>query len=411
MRKQILSNIENPKSLENLYRSDKSNFKAAFLSLYPNLQEHQLSRFWFERLSYDSDSLSWGPVKERLFVVMAVLLAGVLAKLPALFPIDEEFFYTRNAGFLVFPFLSAYYLWKYRIPVIKQLVIYGILVLSMLYINFLPGTLENDTLVLACIHLPLLLWMLFGLSFTGKHWRSHSRRLEFLRFNGDLLVMTALLVLAGIIMTGVTIGLFEIAGLRIEDLYFEYIVLFALPAIPILANYLTQHNPHLVNKVSPVIARIFSPLVLVMLVIYLASMAFLGKDPFTDRNFLLVFNILLIGVMALIFFSVAEDSGKKTAHWYTWIILFLSLTTVVVNSIALSAIVFRISEWGLTPNRLAVLGANVLMLIHLVMITGGQIRFLAKRPHVPGLGRHIVVFLPVYLIWLIVVVFAFPFLF
>ncbi len=62
-------------------------------------------------------------------------------------------------------------------------------------------------------------------------------------------------------MTGITIGLFSLLGINIEQFYFENIVIFALPAVPILGTYLIQTNPQLVGKVSPVIAKIFSPLV------------------------------------------------------------------------------------------------------------------------------------------------------
>ncbi|WP_439882026.1 hypothetical protein ACSX1A_02465 [Pontibacter sp. MBLB2868] len=51
-------------------------------------------------------------------------------------------------------------------------------------------------------------------------------------------------------------------------------------------------HPDLVNKVSPVIARIFSPLVLVMLVIYLFAILYSGKNPYSDREFLIIFNLL-----------------------------------------------------------------------------------------------------------------------
>ncbi|MEX2568811.1 MAG: hypothetical protein WD431_22910, partial [Cyclobacteriaceae bacterium] len=39
-----------------------------------------------------------------------------------------------------------------------------------------------------------------------------------------------------------------------------------------------------------------------------------------------------------------------------WVLLLLSAVTIIVNGITLSAILFRISEWGITPNRAAVLG-------------------------------------------------------
>ena len=134
--------------------------------------------------------------------------------------------------------------------------------------------------------------------------------------------MTTLILIAGAILSGITIGLFSLIGFNIEKLYVQYIVIFGLPAAPILGTYLTQTNPQLVGKVSPVIAKIFSPLVLVMLVVYLIAMVSSGKNPYNDREFLLIFNALLIGVMAIIFFSVAEISKTTKSPTEIWV-LFL----------------------------------------------------------------------------------------
>src|SRR5690606_33941166 len=113
--------------------------------------------------------------------------------------------------------------------------------------------------------------------------------------------------------------LFSLIGINIEYFFQNYLVVFGLPAIPILATLLTYTNPKLVNKVSPIIAKLFSPVVLVMLLAYLGAIIYSGKNPYNDREFLLLFNSLLIGVMALIFFSVAEGTGKKTFSADFWI--------------------------------------------------------------------------------------------
>ncbi|MDQ3290591.1 MAG: hypothetical protein M3Q05_04810 [Bacteroidota bacterium] len=411
MRDQILLHMHNPGQLEKLYRENKAGFKQEFSKIYPQLGDNVLADFWHERLSYESDAISWGSRKELLFVVMASLVAGIFAKLPAIFSINEEFYYPRNVGFLVFPFLTAYFAWKNKLAVNKIAFMSGVIAVCLLYINSLPNNVKSDTLLLACIHLPLLLWVLLGVSFAGDELNNYEKRLDFLRFNGDLAVMSALLVIAGILMTGITIGLFELIGFKIEKFYFEYVVLFGLPAVPIGATYLTQTNPQLVNKVSPVIAKIFSPLVLVMLVIYLGAIVYSGKDPYNDREFLLLFNLLLIGVMALIFFSVAESSTKYTSVSGIWILLLLSVVTVVVNGIALSAISFRISEWGITPNRVAVLGGNVLILVHLLIVTVLLFKTVTRKAAITEVGRSIVLYIPVYFIWTIVVVFVFPLVF
>lgn len=411
MRDEILSNLQNPGQLERLYRANKANFKQEFSGIYPQLSGNILADFWHERLNYEAEEISWGTKQEFLFVVVASVLAGILAKLPAIFPISEEFYYPRNIGFLVFPFLAAYFAWKNKLPANKLAFIGGVILVCLLYINALPNNPQSDTLVLACIHLPLLLWVMLGVAFAGDELSNYKKRLGFLRFNGDLAVMSALLVIAGVLMTGITIGLFELIGFKIEQFYFEYIVAFGLPAVPIAATYLTQTNPQLVNKVSPVIAKIFSPLVLVMLVIYLGAIIFSGKDPYNDREFLLLFNVLLIGVMALIFFSVAESSAKEKSASGVWVLLLLSAVTIVVNGIALSAISFRISEWGITPNRVAVLGGNVLMLVHLLIVAVMLYNTVTKKSALTGVGRAIALYIPVYFIWTIVVVFLFPLLF
>jgi hypothetical protein len=411
MKNEIRTHLNDPGQLEKLYRNNKAPFAQEFRAIYPELKGNLLADFWHERLNYESDEISWGTGRDLLLVLLASLVAGIVAKLPAFLPIDEDFFYPRNIGFIVFPLLTAYFAWKNNLRTNRIVWLAATIVVSLIYINLLPGTLETDTLVLACLHLPFLLWGILGVGYTGNEINNYSRRLGYLRFNGDLLVMTALLVIAGVILTGITIALFAIIGIHIEQFYAEYIAVFGAAAIPIVATYLTQTNPHLVNKVSPVIAKIFSPLVLIMLTVYLIATPFSGKDPYNDREFLILFNVLLIGVMALIFFSIADKSGKEQNTTDSWILLLLAIVTVIVNSIALSAILFRIAEWGLTPNRLAVLGSNVLILLNLLLVTRSLFRSVTKKADVAELGNAIASYLPVYFIWILIVVFLFPVLF
>jgi len=343
-------------------------------------------------------------------VVFASVAAGLVAKLPAIFNIPEDIFYPRNIGFIIFPVLTAYFAWKNNLSTGKIASIAAATLISLVFINFLPGNEKSDTLILSCVHLVLFLWSIMGFAFTGEV-NNDEKRLGYLKFNGDLVVMTTLIVIAGGIMTGVTIGLFSLIGFNIEKFYFENIVVFGLPAAPIFGTYLTQTNPQLVGKVSPVIARIFSPLVLVMLVIYLVAMIYSGKDPYNDRDFLLIFNGLLIGVMAIIFFSIAETSKATKGQAEIWVLSLLSLVTVIVNGIALSAILFRISEWGITPNRAAVLGGNALILINLLLVTVQLFKVLSKKANLSGVGKTISLYLPIYMFWTMVVVFLFPLIF
>jgi hypothetical protein len=378
--------------------------------LYPALKDNNL-KFWYERLNFAREEISWGTRKDLVFVIIASLLAGLIAKLPDLLPINEDFFYPRNIGFIIFPALMAYFAWKNKLSTGKIAFIVGATLVGLVFINSLPDIKQSDTLILSCVHLVLVLWCVLGYAYVSERRNNEEKRLSFLKYNGDLVVITTLIVIAGGILTGITIGLFSIIGFNIERFYFENIVVFGLPAAPILGTYLTQANPQLVGKVSPVIAKIFSPLVLVMLVIYLVAMVYSGKNPYNDREFLLIFNALLIGVMAIIFFSVAETSKTTKSQAEIWVLFLLSVVTVIVNGIALSAILFRISEWGITPNRAAILGGNVLILINLLLVTAQLFRVLSKKADITGIGKAITFYLPIYFLWTIIVTFIFPLIF
>ncbi len=411
MKDQILASLDSPAQLERLYRSDKRSFKRAFNAVSGEIKDSSVSDFWHQRLNFANEELAWGSAADKWFLVSAVILAGVIAKFPAILELDVEFFYPRNVGFIIFPLLTAFFAWKNKLSTGSIAFAAGATLAGLIFINLLPNDSKSDTLALSCVHLVLYLWCIFGFAFAGGTGRDDEGRLGFLRYNGEWIVMTGLILIAGGILTAVTIGLFSIIGLNIEKFYFEYIAIPAAAAVPIVGSFITRANPQLTGRVSPAIARIFSPVVLVMLVAYLVAIIYSGKDPYRDREFLLVFNALLVGVMAIIFFSLAGTSRTTESRSVIAVLFLLSFLTIIVNGIALSAIVFRISEWGISPNRLAVLGGNVLILINLLMVTRQLVMVLSRRKQLSAVGGAIVSYLPVYFFWTIVVTFLFPVIF
>jgi len=342
-----------------------------------------------------------------MLLLALAAIGGLVVKLPALVSVDEELYFPRNLGLALFPLLAIFFASQQPLKSPIHIVSIGTMVAGILYINFLPGSETSQTWVLACLHWLVVQWALMGLVFTGTWKNDVNRRLQFLRFQGELVVICAILLIAGGLLSAITIGLFRLAGFQIENFYFDNIVAFLLPAVPLLGTHLIQTNPQLVGKVSPVVARIFSPLALVMLLVYLSVIAYAGKNPYTDRDFLLLFNGLLVWVMALVFFS-ATDSGPSNGLVAKWVLLLLCMAALLVNGIALSAIVFRISHWGLTPNRLAVLGSNLLMAVHLVLITRQMYRMLVSKRNTLTIEKTLTAYLPAYIGWALVVMLLFP---
>lgn len=411
IREEIIVNAGNAKHLELLYQKDKSSFKLAFDQLESSLKGQTLLQAWNERLKFQRELIVWGSKMDWMVVLTLCLLAGLVAKIPDFTGMDEEFFYPRNLSFIVFPYLTAFFAWKQNLAIQKVLIILGVYLLAIVYINLLPNNIFSDTLALACIHLPFILWAIASYTFGSGKLNDLPKRLEFLRFNGDFAVMTTILLIAGAILSGITLGLFHFINFDIEEFYFQYVAIWGLAAIPVMSTFLVRTNPQLVSKVSPIIARIFTPLVLVMLVIYLFAIVGSGKNPFTDRDFLIIFNVLLIGVMAIILFSISENVKNTSNKLGNYLLLSLSIVTIIVNCIALSAILYRMSEWGLTPNRLAVLGGNILILINLVMVTYKLFISVKSKAEMESVGLTISRYLPVYVIWAVVVTFLFPVLF
>jgi len=411
MKTEILNNLDNPRQLEKLYREDASSFKKEFNQIYPGQQDNASLAFWNERLNYEAAKPSWGSTTELVIVIVFALIAGLIASIPNITGIDNEKFLFRNISFIVFPLLSAYFIWKQKLTFKQYLFPLIAFIIAAVYINLLPTNKESSSIMLAFIHLPIFLWTIFGYSFLGEYIKSSQSRIGFLRYNGDLVVMSGILLLSTVLFSAITVNLFDLIGINIEIFYFQNIMIWGIAAIPIVATYLMQTNAQLINKVSPIIAKIFTPLVFINLFIYLSAMVYTKKYPYQDRNVLLLFNVLLMGVMALILFSIAE-AGKATKNKFSLIVLFgLSALTLIVNAIALSAIVYRINEFGFSANRIAVLGGNLLIFINLVLVSYKLFLTSFKNGTIEEIEESIAGYLPVYAIWTGLITFLVPLLF
>lgn len=411
MKSEIIQNLNNPEKLESLYRENTAVFKREFNLVFPEYSKEPSAQFWNQRLNFKQEGIGLGGRNELLFIGALFALASLISQIPQFFGFNQDVFFQRNISFVVFPVLSFYFIWKEQLTFSKFLLPLGIGCLAVIYINLLPTSTHSDSILLACLHLPLIGWSIWAYAYLGGDLSNYSKRIEFLRMHGDLLVMCAIILLSGGLFTAISLGLFEIIGLDIKEFYGKYVIVSGLSCTPILGNFLIQKNPTLVKNVSPVIAKIFTPVVFVFLFIYLIAMLYTGKDPYTNREFLLIFNGLLIGVMALILFSVAEAEKHETGPKTTWLLLGLSALTIIVNGIALSAISFRIIEWGITPNRIAVLGSNLLIFIHLLLVAKSLFKASQGKSDLNQVAKSIAEYLPIYVIWAAIVCFVFPLLF
>ena len=412
MIEKIKENINNPEELEKLYRDDKKSFESGFEKIYPEIENSEMAKFWKIRLDFDKTPDKVKRYSPDIFIMISVcLLVGFLIKIPDLFKINltNQLFYEKNAGIIFFFGLTIYTMWTKRNLSYKRLaILLFTFIVSIIYINLLPSDRDSASINLVYIHMPVLMWCTFGLVFIDFNLKDRSKRIEFIRHNGDLAILGAIILIAGGIMTGITIGLFDAIKINIHKFYMENVVIIGLVAAPVVDAYIIKNYTTMTNKIAPVIANIFSPLVLLTLIIYLIAILFSGKDPYNDRNFLVIFNIMLLGVMGIIVFSISETSINRKQKFNEMILFSLSIVTTIIDLIALSAIFYRLVEYGATPNRLAVLGSNILIFFNLILIVIDLYKTNFKEMSIAKVELTISKYLPLYIIWTLIVIFGFP---
>jgi hypothetical protein len=359
----------------------------------------------------NKEEMQWGKQFELLFIGISIIIAGFIAKIPQLQGVREDLFYKRNVSFIFFPLLIIYFNWKNNQSLNKLFLPLIIIVSAALYINWLPNDPVSNSITLSYFHLPIMIWVLLGYTYIGGTIGGFNQGIGYLRFTADLLVMSVIILLSGFLFMAMTMGLFKLIGIDTAYIVQNYMLIWGLPSIPIIASYLVTNNPQIVNKISPIIAKIFTPMVTLMLFLFLFGIIVTGKNPSKDREFLFVFNGLLIGVMALIIFSLSEmtKKGKQVFQLYT--LLALSSLTILINGVALYAIVFRLIEFGFSANRIAVMGADVVIFVHLLLVAHKLYLLNKSTFEVQEVEKTAGQYLPIYFIWTALVVFLLPLLF
>ncbi|MDT8342772.1 MAG: hypothetical protein RQ751_14775, partial [Longimicrobiales bacterium] len=130
-----------------------------------------------------------------------------------------------------------------------------------------------------------------------------------------------------------------------------------------------------------------------------------------EREILIAVDLLLVVVFGLILYAVSARDPVAPPTPFDWIQLVLVGTALLVDVLALWAIAARISDFGFTPNRLAALGMNVVLLANLAGAALLHVRFLRGSAPLDRLWRWQTGYLYVIGAWAAVVAFLFPLIF
>jgi len=144
------------------------------------------------------------------------------------------------------------------------------------------------------------------------------------------------------------------------------------------------------------------------LVTFLGTLLWTGHGVDIERDALLAFDVLLVVVLGLLLYSIsARDPGSPPGVFDVMQVV-LVVSALLADTVALWAIAARITDLGFSPNRVAVLGINVILLVNLIWSAVLYIRFLRGREAFTALERWQTDYLPVYALWAAIVVVVFP---
>jgi uncharacterized protein with PQ loop repeat len=246
---------------------------------------------------------------------------------------------------------------------------------------------QQTYLTLMVLHLPLLAGCTVGLALLGWH-SSAVDRFAFLTKSIEVIATAGVASIAGGIFVGLTYGIFQAIGVSIPTLLTRLLIAGGAGLIPVLA-VAAVYNPALpphaqefrrgFGRILGILMRALLAPTLIVLAIYLVVIPFNFAQPFSNRDVLIVYNVMLFAILALLVgVTPVAPEGDVSPAWQRWLragMLALAALVVVVSVYALAAAVYRTTHSGLlTMNRAVVIGWNVINIVLLLVLLAGQLR-------------------------------------
>ena len=357
---------------------------------------------------------------ETLVVLGLVIAAALAVKVPALFghplPVQEPpLFYFRNASLFVLPVLAIYFMWKRGWKAMSGIFIALPFAAGAVFANVYPwatGVVNSGprsyTEVLTILHLPIALWLAVGVAYVRGRWFDDGGRMNFVRFSGELAIYYVLIALGGFVAILFTFMMFRAIEVNAEWFVLGWLLPCGAAGAVIVGSWLVEAKQSVIENMAPVLTRLFTPLFTLLLLAFLATMAWTGSPINVKREVLIGFDLLLAVVVGLVLYAASARDPQAPPDLFDGLQLLLVTSARVVDGVALWAIAARISEFGFTPNRVAALGENLILLVHLARSAWLYASFLRHRGSFTALERWQVAYLPVYSVWAALVVAVFP---
>lgn len=269
----------------------------------------------------------------------------------------------------------------------------------------------------------IIFFIIIALSYNGFQVLNSKTISEFFTFSADISIFAGLI--AGIVSTvfgifaAIVIFLIQdiISGLD-EKIIFKLILLsisFLSSIFPFLV-YIVYKN--MKTNISIYLSRILMPFSLLFIFILLILLLMPDIRPYDNRASFILYNIMLaIIVLNMFFIRIDYKSSIFTKAVY----LILPIIAIIFDILVLTSSLYRLIEYGISPNKITLIGTNLVMLGNLIFITFFNIKsilIIFKKPdNIPNIKEitigdtKSVFYIYIYGIWSFMVCFIIPVLF
>jgi hypothetical protein len=372
----------------------------------------EFARAHAERLWTDTVLLPVGPgdrsmrADATVACALALLAASGVTALRALgLAPGDELWPLLGLSFVVLPLMTGYFVWKRRTSSATALSIAGLFLLAGVAVAFPAFTDDAATRSLALLHMPVALLPVLGWAYSGGRWWHVTARVDFIRFLGELCIYAGLMTGVAGVAIAALVGVARVTGARADV---ELLLLPAtMAALALVATWLVETKQGVVERVAPVLARLCSPLLIVLLLGLLVSGAVRGTSSDVIGDF--GRTLLLLGLAeACVMVAVASRHPDAPVTTADGVHLVLLIAAALVVGVTLTELMRPHPGGAFTAARSAALGLQIILLVHLGGAALLQVAFIRDRVVLAWIERWHADALTVLTAWAALVVLVLP---
>lgn len=217
----------------------------------------------------------------------------------------------------------------------------------------------------------IIFFIIIALSYNGFQVLNSKTISEFFTFSADISIFACLI--AGVVST--VFGIFAtIVIFLIKDIFNILDEKIIIKLILLSISFLSSIFPFLVyivykkmkTNISIYLSRILMPFSLLFIFILLLLLLIPDIRPYDNRVTFVLYNIMLAVIVLNMFFVRAD---YKSSIFTKALYIVLPIVAILFDILVLTSSLYRLAEYGITPNKITLVGTNLVMLGNLVFIT------------------------------------------